>query len=255
MQTLSLMHSFRSWRPSQQYKTDRTEDRDSNSIERLNRSDQTLDVTEPDNRNRTSTPIPAILHEEWNVSLTTLEFTLRFATASVSDLLGRFWPQNPVGTNLRLLLYQLMTMTPQPSVTFLFYQDRELKHPFSLTWAKMRRLVMRPRKPAVIFVQKLSRWHRIKDWLRRRIRADPQYPGTTEPSSWDVNISAPRGHELYGRSRAILQQYFETTPSLPMFHPTEAFSESQLYHLLRVLTDKTASLSFNTMEHLVVEAV
>ena len=73
----------------------------------------------------------------------------------------------------------------------------------------------------------------------------------------DNKSQVPDTRELSGRSRGILKRYFEETPpfSLPMGHPTVAFSEPQLYHLLRVLTDETVNLSFTTMEKLVIEAV
>ena len=72
------------------------------------------------------------------------------------------------------------------------------------------------------------------------------------PSGTDTNL-----RDLSGRSRGILKRYFEETPpfALPIAHPTVAFSEPQLYHLLRVLTDETISMSFSTMERLVIDAV
>ena len=59
--------------------------------------------------------------------------------------------------------------------------------------------------------------------------------------------------QLSGRSRAILEQFFDETPpfSLPVGHPTMAFSEPQLYHLLKTLTNETLSQSFTTMEKMV----
>ena len=62
--------------------------------------------------------------------------------------------------------------------------------------------------------------------------------------------------ELFGRSRAILKQFFDETPpfSLPVGHPTVAFSEPQLYHLLKTLTNETLSQSFTTMEKIVLGA-
>ena len=63
--------------------------------------------------------------------------------------------------------------------------------------------------------------------------------------------------ELTGRSRAILKTYFaDAKPfTLPLGHPTVAFSEAQMYHLLRVLSDETLRLSYSTMEKMVVDAV
>ena len=63
--------------------------------------------------------------------------------------------------------------------------------------------------------------------------------------------------ELTGRSRAILKTYFaDTKPfNLPLGHPTVAFTEAQMYHLLRVLSDETLRMSYSTMEKMVVDAV
>ena len=63
--------------------------------------------------------------------------------------------------------------------------------------------------------------------------------------------------ELTGRSRAILKTYFaDAKPfTFPLSHPTVAFSEAQIYHLLRVLSDETLRLSYSTMEKMVVDAV
>ena len=62
---------------------------------------------------------------------------------------------------------------------------------------------------------------------------------------------------LSGRSRAILKEYFDEPPAtrLPVGHTTVSFTEPQVYHLLRVLTDETLSRSFSTMERMVVDAV
>ena len=63
--------------------------------------------------------------------------------------------------------------------------------------------------------------------------------------------------ELTGRSRAILKTYFaDTKPfNLPLGHPTVAFTEAQMYHLLRVLSDETLRMSYSTMGKMVVDAV
>ena len=87
----------------------------------------------------------------------------------------------------------------------------------------------------------------------------------SEPSCSNVEPGKPsssRGPddhlpELSGRSRAILKTYFaDAKPfTLPLGHPTVAFSEAQMYHLLRVLSDETLRLSYSTMEKMVVDAV
>ena len=63
--------------------------------------------------------------------------------------------------------------------------------------------------------------------------------------------------ELGGRARAILKTSFEETKAfnLPRGHPTVAFTEPQVYHLVRVLTDETLRMSHATMERMVSDAV
>ena len=76
-------------------------------------------------------------------------------------------------------------------------------------------------------------------------------PGPSGPSHSELR-------ELSGRSRAILKQYFDedaTTVSLPLGHRTVAFTEPQVYHLLRVLADETLRMSYTTMEEMVLGAV
>ena len=77
-----------------------------------------------------------------------------------------------------------------------------------------------------------------------------------EPGTSGRTADVPM-QELSGRSRAILKQFFDETPpfSLPVGHPTVAFSEPQLYHLLKTLTNETLSQSFTTMEKMVLGAV
>ena len=63
--------------------------------------------------------------------------------------------------------------------------------------------------------------------------------------------------ELSGRSKAILKTCFEETKAfkLPTGHPIMVFTEPQVYHLLRVLSDETLRMSYNTMERMVIDAV
>ena len=63
--------------------------------------------------------------------------------------------------------------------------------------------------------------------------------------------------QLSGRSRALLKGYFDEAEvfRLPAGHPTVAFTESQVYNLLRVLTDETLRMSYSTMERIVLDAV
>ena len=63
--------------------------------------------------------------------------------------------------------------------------------------------------------------------------------------------------QLSGRSRELLKRYFEETDAfvLPVGHPTLAFTESQVYNLLRVLTDEIIRMSYFTIERMVNDAV
>ena len=62
---------------------------------------------------------------------------------------------------------------------------------------------------------------------------------------------------LSGKSRAILKEYFDESPStrFPVRQTTVTFTEPQVYHLLRVLTDETLGKSFSAMERMVIDAV
>ena len=80
---------------------------------------------------------------------------------------------------------------------------------------------------------------------------DPPQPSASAPH--DTRI-----RELSGRSRAILKQYFDedsATVNFPLGHRTVAFTEPQIYHLLRVLADETLRMSYTTMEQMIIGAV
>ena len=81
-------------------------------------------------------------------------------------------------------------------------------------------------------------------------------PGTSRQAPGQAESHREPPH-LSGRSRAILKEYFDESPSvrLPVGHTTVSFTEPQVYHLLRVLTDETLSRSFSTMEQMVTDAV
>ena len=56
--------------------------------------------------------------------------------------------------------------------------------------------------------------------------------------------------ELSGLSRAIFKQYFDedaTTINFLLGHRTVAFTEPQIYHFLRVLTDETLKMSYTAI--------
>ena len=82
-------------------------------------------------------------------------------------------------------------------------------------------------------------------------------PGTSKDLAPQTQPTQNRFSDLSGRSRAILKEYFdEAAPiRLPVGHSTVAFTEPQIYHLLRVLTDETLNRSFSTMERMVIDAV
>ena len=63
--------------------------------------------------------------------------------------------------------------------------------------------------------------------------------------------------ELSGRARAILKTYFDETNAfrLPPGQTTVAFSEPQVYHLVRFLTDETLRMSYTTIERMILDAV
>ena len=86
--------------------------------------------------------------------------------------------------------------------------------------------------------------------------------GPVTPHHQDPIASTSRGlddqlPDLSGRSRAILKTYFleEKAFNLPRGHPTVAFTEPQIYHLLRVLTDETLRMSHTNMEQMILDAV
>ena len=83
---------------------------------------------------------------------------------------------------------------------------------------------------------------------------DPGQPGTSG--------SAPQLHEktmraLSGRSRATLKQYFETEDpyTFPVGQRVVAFTEPQVYYLLRDLTDEAINMTCFTMEKRKIGAV
>ena len=77
--------------------------------------------------------------------------------------------------------------------------------------------------------------------------AQPDAGRMTDPT---VNTDLDSLPQFSDRSRALLKRYFEETYTfrLPEGHPVVAFTESQVYHLLRVLTDETIRMSYTTMK-------
>ena len=81
-------------------------------------------------------------------------------------------------------------------------------------------------------------------------------PGTSGQTPGQGTTQKEPPH-LSGRSRAILKEYFDESPStrFPVGQTTVTFTEPQVYHLLRVLADETLGRSFSTMERMVIDAV
>ena len=83
---------------------------------------------------------------------------------------------------------------------------------------------------------------------------DPGPPGTSRfnPQSQEEVL-----RDLSGRSRATLKQYFEAEDpyTFPVGQRVVAFTEPQVYHLLRVLTDEAINMTCTTMERMVIGAV
>ena len=76
---------------------------------------------------------------------------------------------------------------------------------------------------------------------------DPGPPGTSK------FVRQPQEEvlrDLSGRSRATLKQYFETDDpyTFPVGQRVVAFTEPQVYHLLRVLTDEAINMTCTTMQ-------
>ena len=83
---------------------------------------------------------------------------------------------------------------------------------------------------------------------------DPGQPGTSRSRS-----QFPDGfiRDLSGRSRATLKQYFEAEDqyTFPVGQRVVAFTEPQIYNLLRVLTNEAIDMTCTTMERMVIGAV
>ena len=83
---------------------------------------------------------------------------------------------------------------------------------------------------------------------------EPGQPGTSR-AGLPVQGEVLRG--LSGRSRVTLKQYFETKDpyTFPVGQRVVAFTEPQVYHLLRVLTDEAINMTCSTMQKMVIGAV
>ena len=103
----------------------------------------------------------------------------------------------------------------------------------------------------------LSNGYRVSGWGRgSSSETFGHMPDLTQPTTTTPQDAGLR--ELTGRSRAILKQYFYEDAeaiTFPLGHRTVSFTEPQVYHLLRVLTDETQRMSYTTMEQMVIGAV
>ena len=83
---------------------------------------------------------------------------------------------------------------------------------------------------------------------------DPGQPGT---SKFAQQPQEEVLRDLSGRSRATLKQYFETEDpyTFPVGQRVVAFTEPQVYHLFRVLTDEAINMTCSSMERMVLGAV
>ena len=83
---------------------------------------------------------------------------------------------------------------------------------------------------------------------------DPGLPGTSKAG---LPVQGEVLRDLSGRGRATLKQYFETEDpyTFPVGQRVVAFTEPQVYHSLRVLTDEAINMTCSTMEKMVIGAV
>ena len=86
------------------------------------------------------------------------------------------------------------------------------------------------------------------------ILSQQQQPELVASTSRGTDLQLP---DFSGRARAILKTYFNETNAfrIPPGQTAVAFTESQVYHLLRVLTDETLRMSHSTMERMILDAV
>ena len=82
-------------------------------------------------------------------------------------------------------------------------------------------------------------------------------PGQPCSSRAGLPVQGEVLRDLSGRGRATLKQYFETEDpyTFPVGQRVVAFTEPQVYHLLRVLTDEAINMTCSTMEKMVIAAV
>ena len=207
---------------------------------------------------RASTPTPGASNTQLEMDLTQLESGLRVATSSrttLTDLLPAAHPNNETSA-VSFLQHETDDSSsfcdapelPQGETKVRFLDEgtetEEAGDGTSqLSCPELYSFIPAPHNPS----------SSGKDTLTHVLKGS-----TAESRPTTAGPSHPELRELSGRSRAILKQYFDedaTTVSLPLGHRTVAFTEPQIYHLLRVLTDETLQMSYTTMEKMVLGAV
>ena len=207
---------------------------------------------------RASTPTPGASNTQLEMNLTQLESGLRVATSSRTTLPELLPAANPNNETSAVSFLQLETddsssfcyapELPQGETKVRFLdegtQTEEAGDGTShRSCPGLYSFIPAPHNPSSSGEDTLTRAPKDSTAGSRPTTAGPPHPEL-------------RG--LSGRSRAILKQYFDedaTTVSLPLGHRTVAFTEPQVYHLLRVLTDETLQMSYTTIEKMVLGAV
>ena len=71
------------------------------------------------------------------------------------------------------------------------------------------------------------------------------------------NVTTTKGRKLSGRSRAKTKHYFEAADTyiFLVWHATVAFTEPQVYLLLRVLTDEAINITCFAVEEVAIGAI
>ena len=85
----------------------------------------------------------------------------------------------------------------------------------------------------------------------------PRQTDQVGPSTSTSQAPRTKLHELSGQSRALLKEYFKPSDSfpLPLGLPTVSFTETQLFQLLKYLTNETISLTYSTMGKMILDAL
>ena len=203
-----------------------------------------------------STPIPVGGTEESHLSLTALESALEIATSS-----GSQYPE---------LLTAAEEVQGDQSRTAPQSEDDNTSSVYEVP-------ALPGNEPKVRFLADLSEGEKTSEGTSSlgKTALYGHIPGIDEsgteagdesgpnaPHHQDPIASTSRGlddqlPDLSGRSRAILKTYFleEKAFNLPRGDPTVAFTEPQIYHLLRVLTYETLRMSHTNMEQMILDAV